>query len=74
MLKLINAIVAAAAIAAALTYLSNDNGRVVAGPLAKPVQAQIESCTARPWPYLNCVGTPFGDPRVRLVAGERFSS
>ena len=73
-MKVVNAIVVAAAVAAALTFLSNDKGRVVAGPLAKPVQAQIEACTQRPWPYLNCVGTPLGNPGVRLVTSERLSS
>lgn len=74
MLRVINAIVAAAAIAGALTFLSTTNGRVVAGPLAKPAQAVLQSCTDRPWPYLNCVGTPLGNPHIRLVTTERLTS
>jgi hypothetical protein len=74
MLKVVKAIVAAAAIAAALTFLSNTNGGVVAGPLAKPAQDMLQSCTQRPWPYLNCVGTPLGNPHIRLVTTERLAS
>jgi hypothetical protein len=33
----------------------------------------MQSCAERPWPYLRCVGTPFGNPRVRLVASERMA-
>ena len=73
MLKVVKAIVAAAAIAAALTYLS-DTGGVVAGPLAKPAQDMLQNCTQRPWPYLNCVGTPLGNPHIRLVTTERLAS
>lgn len=74
MLKVVNAIVFAAAVAAAFTFLSNNSGRVVAGPLAKPAQAALEACTQRPWPYLNCVGTPLGNPRIRLVTTDQLPS
>jgi len=74
MLKIVNAIIAAAGIAAALTFMSDHSGRVVASPTAEPVQAKLERCAARPWPYLNCVGTAYGDPRVRLVSTERSTS
>ena len=74
MLKLVNTLVFAAAVAAAFTFLSSNSGRVVAGPLAKPAQAALEACTQRPWPYLNCVGTPLGNPHIRLVTSERLAS
>jgi hypothetical protein len=73
MVKVVNAIVAAAAIAAALTFLS-DAGGVIAGPLAKPAQEVLQACTQWPWPYLNCVGTPLGNPHIRLVTTERLAS
>jgi hypothetical protein len=74
MLKIVKAIVAAAAIAGALTFLSNTGGGVVAGPLAKPAQEVLQNCTQRPWPYLNCVGTSLGNPHIRLVTTERLPS
>jgi hypothetical protein len=74
MLKIVNAVIAAAGIAAALTFMSDHSGRVVANPAAKPEQAKLERCAVRSWPCLNCVGTPNGDRRMRLVAAERLSS
>ncbi|MEJ2377472.1 MAG: hypothetical protein P8Y53_11445 [Pseudolabrys sp.] len=74
MLNVVNAIIAAAAIAAALTFLSNTGGGVVAGPLAAPTQAALQRCTERPWPYLNCVGTSLGNPHIRLVTTDRLAS
>jgi hypothetical protein len=74
MLRVVNAIIAAAAIAAAVTFLTNNGGRVVAGPLDKPAQAALHQCTDRPWPYLNCVGTALGNPQIRLVTTERLAS
>jgi hypothetical protein len=72
MLKSINAVLAAAAIAGALTFLSAPGARLDAGPLAAPAQAALKSCMERPWPYLNCVGTPLGNPRIRLVTTDRL--
>ena len=72
MRKSISAVMAAAAIAGMLTLLSATNARLDAGPLAKPAEAALKACTQRPWPYLNCVGTPLGNPRIRLVTIDRL--
>ena len=72
MLKPITAVLIAAAIAAAFTILSAATGKVDAGPVAQPVKIAMEACAQRPWPYLGCVGTQFGNPKVRLVTTERF--
>ena len=71
MLKSLAAVVVAATIAAAITLLSAPTTDVVAGPLPKPAADAITTCMQRPWPYLNCVGTEFGSPRVRLIPIER---
>lgn len=73
MLKTLSAILAAAAIAAVLTVLLAPGGAVDAGPLAKPTEAALKSCKQRPWPYLNCVGTPLGNQRIRLVTTDRLT-
>jgi hypothetical protein len=72
MLKSINAVLAAAVIAGALTFLSAPGGRLDAGPLAEPAQSALKACTERPWPYLHCVGTPLGNPRIRLVTTDHL--
>jgi len=68
MLKTIAAILAAATIAAAITVVSAPIGDVIASPLPQPAADAITACKQRPWPYLNCVGTEFGNPRVRLIS------
>jgi hypothetical protein len=73
MLKSTTAIMVAAAIAAAVTVLSAPAGNVDAGPIAKPVEVAMKACVNQPWPYLHCVGTEFGNPKVRLVVAERFA-
>jgi hypothetical protein len=73
MLKSIAAVMAAAAIVGVLTLLSATNARLDAGPLAKPAEAVLKACTQQPWPYLNCVGTPLGNPRIRLVTTDRLT-
>jgi hypothetical protein len=73
MLKSITAVMAAAAIAGVLTLLSASSARLDAGPLAKPAEAALKACTQQPWPYLNCVGTPLGNPRIRLVTTDRLT-
>ena len=72
MFKLTNCIIAAAVIAGAVAVLTGTSDRLAAGPLAEPAQSALKACTERPWPYLNCVGTPFGDPHIRLIASERL--
>lgn len=71
MLKPISAIMAAAFVAAAVTALTAPSGQVTAGPNQTNAEA-MRSCAQRPWPYLNCVGTPFGNPQVRLVTTDRI--
>lgn len=73
MFKLTNSIIAAAAIAGAVTVLTGNSDRLAAGPLAEPARSALKACTERPWPYLHCVGTPFGDPRIRLITTEHFA-
>jgi hypothetical protein len=73
MQKSLTAIMAAAAIAAAITLLSAPAAQVDAGPVAKPVEVAMTECANRPWPYLRCVGTEFGNQRVRLVTAERLA-
>lgn len=73
MLKSAAAIVAAAAIAAAVTVLSAPIAHVDAGPIAKPAEAAMTACAQRPWPYTRCVGTQFGNQRIRLVTTERLA-
>jgi hypothetical protein len=71
MLKTLAAILAAAIIAATITILSAPIADVVADPLPQPAVDAITACKQQPWPYLNCVGTEFGNPRVRLILLER---
>ena len=73
MLKTTTAVMVAAAIAAAFTVLSAPTAHVDAGPLAKPAETALKACTQRAWPYLNCGGTPFGNPRIRLVSTDRLA-
>jgi hypothetical protein len=72
MLKMISAILSAAAIAAVVTLFMAPSGTVDAGPLATQDEAVLKTCTQRPWPYLNCVGTSVGSKRVRLVTTDRL--
>ena len=74
MFKPLTAIGAAAFIAAAITILSAPSAQVSAGPLPEAKSAdRSRACAQRAWPYINCVGTPFGNPNVRLVTTERFA-
>jgi len=72
MFKPITAIAAAAAIAAVFTLLTTGS-ELAAGPLAKADAAALKTCTQRPWPYRNCVGTRVGNPHIRLVTTDRLS-
>jgi hypothetical protein len=72
MLKAITAVISAAAIAALVTAFSGPSS-VDAGPLAKPAEATLKACTQMAWPYLNCVGTSVGNPRIRLVTTDRLA-
>ena len=72
MLKSTTAVMIAAVIAAAVTLLSAPTTHVDAGPIAKRAEAAMKACVNQPWPYLHCVGTEFGNPRIRLVSAERL--
>ncbi len=73
MLKPTTAVMVAATIAAAVTVLSAPTTHVNASPLAKTAAAPMTVCAQRAWPYLRCVGTQFGNPKVRLVSTDRFN-
>ena len=73
MLKTTTAVMVAATIAAAVTVLSAPSAPVDAGPLSKPSETALKACVNQPWPYLHCVGTPFGNPRIRLVTTDRLN-
>ncbi|MEJ2625230.1 MAG: hypothetical protein P8Z80_12000 [Pseudolabrys sp.] len=66
----LSAILAAAAV---ITLLATPSEKVAAGPMpaADAAAAAMHACASRPWPYLNCVGTLYGDPKIRLV-GAKF--
>jgi hypothetical protein len=68
--KLLTAIMAAAFIAAVITVLSAPTAHVDASPRPVAEAAQMHACADRPWPYLRCVGTPFGNPKIRLIAAN----
>jgi len=72
MFRLTNIVVAAAAVAAVVTLLTGTSVPLDAGPLAEPARSTLKTCTRRPWPYLNCVGTPLGNPHIRLVSTDRL--
>ena len=74
MFQTFSAIVAAAAIAAAITLFVAPASELAAGPLAKPDEVALTACAHRPWPYSSCVGTRLGNPRVRLVTTDRLAS
>ena len=67
-----SAILAAAAAAAVITLLTAPSAHVTADPMPAADAAAMHACASRPWPYLNCVGTKYGDPKIRLV-GANFA-
>ena len=71
MLKSLAAVVLAAIIAAVITLLSAPATDVVANPLPRPAADAMKACNQQPWPYSNCVGTEFGNPKVRLIVINR---
>ena len=73
MMKSTTAVMVAAAIAAAVTILSAPTAQVDASPLPKAQAEPMTECAQRPWPYLRCVGTPYGNPHIRLVTSERIA-
>lgn len=67
MFKVTNAVIAAAIIAAIITLLTGTSDRLVASPMPEQAQAAMKACAQQPWPYLNCVGTPYGNPNIRVI-------
>ncbi|MDO9413623.1 MAG: hypothetical protein Q7T81_13720 [Pseudolabrys sp.] len=65
--KVTQAVIVAAIIAAIITLLTGTSDPLVASPVAATEHAAMKACTQQPWPYLNCVGTPYGNPKVRLI-------
>jgi hypothetical protein len=74
MFKSTAALMVAAIMAAAITILSAPTAHVDATPVAQPVAEAMTACAQRSWPYLRCVGTQFGNQRIRLVSSEIASS
>jgi hypothetical protein len=73
-MKSLTAILAAATVAAVVTLMSVSvpSAPVSAGSLPAAEAASMHACAQRPWPYLNCVGTRFGNPHIRLVTTDRL--
>ena len=65
--KVTPAVIAAAVIAGIFTAVTGSSGKLDASPIAEPAQSILKSCTQQAWPYLNCVGTQFGEPGVRVI-------
>jgi hypothetical protein len=68
------AIVATVFIAAAIIVLSAQTAHVDASPRPVAEAAQLLSSARRPWPYLRRVGTPFGNPQLRLVSTDQLAT
>ncbi len=65
--KVTNAILISALIAAIVTILTSSSDRLDASPMPEQAQTAMKACAQQPWPYLNCVGTPYGNPRIRVI-------
>jgi hypothetical protein len=72
-MKPLTAILAAAAAAAVITLLTAPSEPVTARPMPQATADAMHACANRPWPYLNCVGTQFGNPKVRLVTTDKLN-
>jgi hypothetical protein len=72
MLKLISVVAAAATVAGTITLFLAPTAMVTAGQLPAAKAAPMQACAQRPWPYLRCVGTPYGTPHVRLVTTDQL--
>jgi hypothetical protein len=72
-MKPLTAILAAAAAAAVITLLTAPSEPVTAGPMPQAAADAMHACANRPWPYLHCVGTRFGNPKVRLVTTDKLN-
>lgn len=65
--KVTPAVFAAAVIAGIFTAVTGSSDKLDASPIAEPARTVLKSCTQQAWPYLNCVGTQFGEPNVRVI-------
>jgi hypothetical protein len=65
--KVTHAVIAAAIIATLITLLTSTSDRLDASPMPEQAQTEMKACTQQPWPYLNCVGTPYGNPKIRVI-------
>ena len=65
--KLTPALIAAAVIAGIFTAVTGPSDKLDASPIAEPAHSVIKACTQQAWPYLNCVGTQFGEKNVRVI-------
>lgn len=71
-MKSLTAILAAAAVAALATLMFVPGEPVTAGPMPQAAAEEMHACANRPWPYLRCVGTPYGNPKIRLVTTDNL--
>jgi hypothetical protein len=65
--KLTHAVIAAAIVAAIITLLTSTSDRLDASPMPEQAQTAMKACAQQPWPYLNCVGTPYSNPNIRVI-------
>jgi hypothetical protein len=72
MFKPLNSVMIGAFVAAAITVLSVPAAKVDAQS-ASATGSPTPACVERPWPYLHCVGTAFGNRQVRLVTTDRLA-
>jgi hypothetical protein len=73
MLKLLGALVTAAGIAGVLTWMPGaTSARLSASPPAKPQQIS-DTCSDRPWPYLNCNVSPPDESRPKILTVDRIT-
>jgi hypothetical protein len=72
MVKILSAVLIAAAVATVVSIFTAPGGEVVAGALPQQDEAALNACAHRPWPYLDCVGTRYGSQRVRLVTTDQL--
>ncbi len=73
MKKSLSAILAGAAAAAVFAILTAPAQPVTAGPMPQAATDEMHACANRAWPYLRCVGTKYGDPKIRLVTTDKLN-
>ncbi len=67
MFKQVTPAILAAAVIAGIFTAATGSSKLDASPIAEPARSAIKACTQQAWPYLDCVGTPFGDQKVRVI-------